>query len=310
MWLACGFPVPDRLCRTIFAPRQHRAAGGRIRDRGHPKRLSGADHLPGPVVSSRKPASPDRTVAHTGASGTVLAVDMKGLVAQAQHADGIIEFVPQVGDFVAVDEPLFRLYGGAAAIDDRQLRSAVALGSERTIEQDPTFAFRILVDIAIKALSPAINDPTTAVLAIDQLHRLLRLSVCGSSAAKSSAMPPANCGLFSGRRTGRTLCTSHAPKYVIVAREASRSCGGCVRCWKISPRPCRSIAMPSFPGSWRFWIVRSRGITRFPKTRRLPGFRIRRVRGTVGIASRDRCANCRAWSHGANRDNGHPNDAC
>jgi uncharacterized membrane protein len=66
------------------------------------------------------------------------------------------------------------LYGGASAIDDRQLRAAVALGSERTLEQDPTFAFRILVDIAIKALSPAINDPTTAVLAIDQIHRLLR----------------------------------------------------------------------------------------------------------------------------------------
>ena len=43
------------------------------------------------------------------------------------------------------------------------------------MDQDPSFAFRILVDIAIKALSPAINDPTTAVLCIDQLHRLLRL---------------------------------------------------------------------------------------------------------------------------------------
>jgi uncharacterized membrane protein len=75
---------------------------------------------------------------------------------------------------VAVDEPLFLLYGGASAIDDRELRAAVAFGSERTVEQDPTFAFRILVDIAIKALSPAINDPTTAVLAIDQLQRLLR----------------------------------------------------------------------------------------------------------------------------------------
>ena len=42
------------------------------------------------------------------------------------------------------------------------------------MEQDPTFAFRIIVDIALKALSPAINDPTTAVIAIDQLHRLLR----------------------------------------------------------------------------------------------------------------------------------------
>ena len=129
---------------------------------------------PRPVESSRRPASPDRTVANPGASGIVIAVDLAGLVAQARQANGIIEFVPQVGDFVAVDEPLFRLYGGAATIDDRPLRGAVALGSERTIEQDPTFAFRILVDIAIKALSPAINDPTTAVLAIDQLHGLLR----------------------------------------------------------------------------------------------------------------------------------------
>jgi uncharacterized membrane protein len=50
----------------------------------------------------------------------------------------------------------------------------VALGEERTLEQDPLFAFRIITDIALKALSPAINDPTTAVLAIDQLQRLLR----------------------------------------------------------------------------------------------------------------------------------------
>ena len=126
------------------------------------------------VESSGSFAAPVRTVANAGTSGIVLAVDLGGLVTQARQANGMIVFVPQVGDFVAADEPLFRLYGGASAIDDRQLRGAVALGSERTLEQDPTFAFRILVDIAIKALSPAINDPTTAVLAIDQLHRLLR----------------------------------------------------------------------------------------------------------------------------------------
>ena len=51
----------------------------------------------------------------------------------------------------------------------------MAFGTERTIEQDPMFAFRILTDIALKALSPAINDPTTAVLALDQLQRLLRV---------------------------------------------------------------------------------------------------------------------------------------
>jgi uncharacterized membrane protein len=126
-------------------------------------------------AASNRPASASRTVAHAGTSRVVLAVNLAGLAAHARRADGIIEFVPQVGDFVAVDEPLFRLYGPAAAIDDRTLRGHVAFGSERTIEQDTTFAFRILVDISIKALSAAINDPTTAVVAIDQLHRLLRL---------------------------------------------------------------------------------------------------------------------------------------
>jgi len=115
-----------------------------------------------------------RTVCHKGKSGIVLAVNLEALVAHAHRLDGVIAFIPQVGDFVAVDEPLFQLYGGAEDIDDRDLRATVAFGSERTIEQDPTFAFRILVDIALKALSPAINDPTTATLAIDQVHRLLQ----------------------------------------------------------------------------------------------------------------------------------------
>jgi uncharacterized membrane protein len=127
------------------------------------------------VKTSGISASPVRVVVNTETSGIVLAADIKGLVRQAKRANGIIEFVPHVGDFVAVDEPLFHLYGSAGSIDDHHLRAYVALGSERTLEQDPTFAFRILVDVANKALSPAINDPTTAVLAIDQLHRLLRL---------------------------------------------------------------------------------------------------------------------------------------
>ena len=124
---------------------------------------------PDPTTGTRprrpaaRPRSAARVVLHEGTSGVVLAVDLAGLVALARTADGVIEFVPHVGDFIAVGEPLFRLHGGAASIDDRRLRASVALGSERTMEQDPTFAFRILVDIAIKALSAAINDPTTAV---------------------------------------------------------------------------------------------------------------------------------------------------
>ena len=113
-------------------------------------------------------------MANTGSSGVVLAVRVEQLVLLARDVDGLIEVIPQVGDFLAADEPLFHLYGGASGIKDADLRATVALGVERTMEQDPSFAFRILVDIAIKALSAAINDPTTAVLAIDQLHRLLR----------------------------------------------------------------------------------------------------------------------------------------
>jgi uncharacterized membrane protein len=117
---------------------------------------------------------PDHIILHKGTSGIVLAVNIQTLTNEAERLNGVIEFVPQVGDFVAVDEPLFNLYGCKSSIDDEILRATIAFGSERTMEQDPTFAFRIIIDIALKALSPAINDPTTAVLAIDQLHRMLR----------------------------------------------------------------------------------------------------------------------------------------
>ena len=126
-------------------------------------------------VAAQPLGAPARDVRHVGRSAIVCEVNLETLVAEAQRVDGVIEFVPQVGDFVAVGETLYHLYGGAAAIDERVLRDAAVLGPERTLEQDATFAFRILVDIATKALSKAINDPTTAVLVIDQLHRLLRL---------------------------------------------------------------------------------------------------------------------------------------
>lgn len=135
----------------------------------------GVDDWPeDPTATVPSFGAPVRVVTHTGTSQIVLAVHTARLVAEAQRLDGVIEFVPQVGDFVAADEPLFRLYQAAAGANDAELRKAVAFGPERTMEQDSMFAFRILVDIAIKALSPAINDPTTAVLAIDQIHRLLR----------------------------------------------------------------------------------------------------------------------------------------
>jgi uncharacterized membrane protein len=56
----------------------------------------------------------------------------------------------------------------------------IALGVERTLEQDPAFALRILVDIAIKALSPAINDPTTAVQVLDYIETYLH-RICAAN---------------------------------------------------------------------------------------------------------------------------------
>jgi uncharacterized membrane protein len=128
-----------------------------------------------PDTAPEKLEPPERTILHRGNSAIVIAVNLRALATAARRANCIIEFVPQVGDFVTVGDPLFLLRGpGAKAIEERKLRSWVAFGSERTIEQDSMFAFRVITDIALKALSPAINDPTTAVLAIDQLQRLLR----------------------------------------------------------------------------------------------------------------------------------------
>jgi len=114
------------------------------------------------------------TRVHEGHSNVLLAADLAGLARLATMVGGFIELVPRVGEYIATGEPLFRLYGGAAQLDAHTLSRSLAFGPERTIQQDPMFAFRILVDIAVKALSPAINDPTTAVLALDQLDRLLR----------------------------------------------------------------------------------------------------------------------------------------
>jgi uncharacterized membrane protein len=135
-------------------------------------------HLFDPKHESKAPSgprrpSPARIIDHTGASGTVLAFSPTDLVAIALRADAFIELVPQVGDFIAKGDPFFRVVSEQRPLDDETLRQCVAIGPERTMEQDPRFAFRIMVDIANKALSPAINDPTTAVLALDQIHRLL-----------------------------------------------------------------------------------------------------------------------------------------
>ena len=82
--------------------------------------------------------------------------------------------MPRVGDLLAPGAPLFRVHDDGGALDDGWLQSAVAVGDERTMRQDPAFAFRLLADISAKALSPGVNDPTTATQALDQIELLLR----------------------------------------------------------------------------------------------------------------------------------------
>jgi uncharacterized membrane protein len=160
-----------RLLRPISIVNLVGRAGLAIIEGAYPRKSVNAGEA-GSLCAGLGP--PSRVVVHNGTSEIILAVDQSDLLKLAQQSNGVIELVPQVGDFVAMDEPLFKLHGGAASLDARSLRSAIAFGPERTLDQDPTFAFRIIVDIALKALSAAINDPTTAVIAIDQLHRLLR----------------------------------------------------------------------------------------------------------------------------------------
>jgi uncharacterized membrane protein len=160
-----------RLLRPVSIVWRLGEEGLKVIEEVYPTKIKGR-HSPTPLHPPL--GQPARTIYHHGKSAIILAVDLDALRSEAERTAGVIEFAHQIGDFVSVGEPLFLLHGSAEAADDRLLQSAVAFGPERTIEQDATFAFRVIVDIALKALSRAINDPTTAVLAIDQLHRLLR----------------------------------------------------------------------------------------------------------------------------------------
>ena len=128
-------------------------------------------HVLGAYVSR----TPPTLVVPSLHAGAVQALDTTGLTRFARERDCLIVVRPAVGDFVSQGAALFEVYG-AGPLDDAtaaRLLSMIVLGVERTIEQDPAFAIRVMVDIAIRALSPAVNDPTTAVQVINHLGDLL-----------------------------------------------------------------------------------------------------------------------------------------
>ncbi len=115
---------------------------------------------------------PTQIVRNVSEGGVVAVLDEDGLFALAKEHDATIAVVPELGDFVVRGAPLFQVWS-STPIDASALRAYVALEEERTPHQDPAFAFRQLVDVAERALSPGINDPTTAVQALDRIHDLL-----------------------------------------------------------------------------------------------------------------------------------------
>jgi uncharacterized membrane protein len=132
----------------------------------------------GPFPAATQPDSytrslPVQTLLHHGHPLSLEAVKVEELVRLATTCDGRIDMAAAVGDTVLEGMPLLHVFGARHPVSETELRHSLELGAERTFEQDPKYAIRLLVDIAIKALSPAINDPTTAVQALDQIGDLL-----------------------------------------------------------------------------------------------------------------------------------------
>ena len=124
------------------------------------------------VIDSTHDSAPSSVVPYREAPSVLQSIDVPGLVAQAVEHDVVIELVPPIGTFLIDGEALFHVYGGS--VDENHLAHSVATGDERTLGQDPGFAFRLLADISSKALSPGVNDPATATQALDQIELLLR----------------------------------------------------------------------------------------------------------------------------------------
>jgi uncharacterized membrane protein len=157
------------------------------------------------------------TLTHAGGPAVVQAVRTDALAALAKRYDAVVVMALAVGDTVMDGMTILTVRGSGAPPPDARLRRAVELGPERTFEQDPKYAIRILVDVAIKALSPAINDPTTAVQALDQIEDLLlRLGRCDLDVGRARD------------RDGRLRVVMPVPTWhdlVVLALDEIRFCG-------------------------------------------------------------------------------------
>ena len=125
-------------------------------------------------IEAPRLAAPCRTIFYTGYPRMVTRLDTDALVREARASGAVVAMACGVGDTLTDGHVIMRVDDATSGFSEENAVRAVHLGVERTVEQDPKYPIRMLVDIAIKALSPAVNDPTTAVQAIDQIEDLLR----------------------------------------------------------------------------------------------------------------------------------------
>jgi uncharacterized membrane protein len=117
----------------------------------------------------------DRSLVPASSSGVLCHVEFDQLVETARDADCTLHLIPAFGEFVASGAPLLRVDGELTPDQLDHARGSIALGLERTLDQDVAYGLRLLVDIAERSLSDSpFLDPTTAVQAIDRLHDCLR----------------------------------------------------------------------------------------------------------------------------------------
>ncbi|MEW2413118.1 DUF2254 domain-containing protein [Streptomyces sp. NPDC046866] len=138
-------------------------------------RESAEPALPGQEGGHEADPPPDpggSVVPHVWRPGVLQAVDVERLVALAEREGLVLHLIPRIGDYLVPYTPLFRVTGGPTP-PDAVLQAALDIGVERTTEQDLAFGIRQLADIASRALSPAVNDPTTAVQSLDRIQVLL-----------------------------------------------------------------------------------------------------------------------------------------
>lgn len=116
------------------------------------------------------------------ASGFIIGVDREALVRVASEHDVVVRELRTIGSAVIEGTPLVEWWWASAAGDDvpdatrridERVIAAFSAGYERTANQDVGFGLRQLADVAAKALSPGVNDPTTAVHALGHIASLL-----------------------------------------------------------------------------------------------------------------------------------------